>query len=213
MVGDNNILDALNGIKDEVKSGFTRIVDAIRDSKDRVIIMIDRSNLDQTWRQIDCSGLRPDYMKLTSMLVGQRSQKQVRVYFSELDADRVTDAERVDWQRRQDFYNFLRHQGWVLRCVSKKIQNGVPTEKGLDGALIRDMDMIGRENRADVVVLVAGDADYVEVVGDLQDRYCVQVEVAFFPHQTAKTLRLRASKFVNLECVKNQFVRRPSAAA
>lgn len=186
------------------------VIDEARLAAEQVIIMIDRSNLDQTWRRVENSGLRPDYVKLKDVLTNGRTCRQVRIYYSDIDSDLVTETERADWQRRQDFYMFLRHQGWILRGVKKKVYEGVSVEKGLDGALIRDMETICRDNRCDTVVLVAGDADYCDVVADVQDRYCVKVEVAFFPNQTSRDLQIRAAKFINLECVKDRFVRRPS---
>ena len=180
---------------------------------ERVIIMVDRSNLDQTWRRIETGPARPDYMKIRDFLTDGRTMKQMRVYFSDVDADMVREEDRQDWQRRQDFYAFLRHNGCLLRGVRKKVYDGKPTEKGLDGALIRDMETITRDGRCDTVVLVAGDADYCEVVQDAQDRYCIRVEVAFFLNQTARDLQVRASKFINLECFKDKITRTPDRAA
>lgn len=191
-------------------SALTQRLEEGRLNMERVVIMVDRSNLDQTWRRIEHNGFRPDYVKLTNFLAGARSLRQVRVYYSDLDPEMVQESERADWQNRQSFYSFLRHQGWLLRGVRKKIHGGVATEKGLDAALIRDMDKICRENRCDTIVLVAGDADYCEVVSDVQDNYCVKVEVAFFPQQTARDLQSRASKFINLECHKDLIVRKAS---
>lgn len=183
---------------------------SVAHQSERVIIMVDRSNLDQTWRRIENGGLRPDYVKLKDFLGDGRAIKQMRLYYSDIDADMVADADRVDWQRRQDFYSFLRHQGWILRGVRKKIHDGIPTEKGLDGALIRDMEIICRDNRCDTIALVAGDADYCDVVTDVQERYCMKVEVAFFPNQTARDLRAKAAKFIDLECAKDRITRRPT---
>jgi len=181
-----------------------------RNASDRVVIMVDRSNLDQTWRRIETGANRPDYLKLTEVLTGSRTLKQVRIYYSDVDYEVVPEIDRVDWQRRQDFYTFLRHQGWVLRGVKKRMYDGIPVEKGLDGCLIRDMEMICRDGRCDTIVLIAGDADYCDVVSDVQERYCVRVEVAFFPNQTARDLQVKASKFVNLECLKDRIVRQPT---
>jgi uncharacterized LabA/DUF88 family protein len=188
---------------------FKAVVEDARKASEHVIIMVDRSNLDQTWRRIESGPLRPDYIKLKDILIGGRTCHQVRIYYSDIDSELVTDAERPEWRRRQDFYTFLRHQGWVLRGVKKKVYEGIATEKGLDGALIRDMETICRDNRCDTIILVAGDADYCDVVSDVQDRYCVKVEVAFFPNQTARDLQNRATKFVNLECCKADFSRKP----
>lgn len=73
--------------------------------------------------------------------------------------------------------------------------------------LILDMETICRENRCDTVILVAGDADYCEVVTNAQEKYCTKVEVAFFPNQTSRDLQAKA-KFVNLEAVRDKFTRK-----
>lgn len=185
-------------------------LDGISKKNERVIILVDRSNLDATWHRIEPSGARkPDYLKLTEILTDGRSLTQCRVYYSDIDADMVRDEERRAWQGRQDFYKFLRCQGWILRYVQKRVYDGVPTEKGLDAALITDMQMICREGRCDTIVLVAGDADYCETVYDVRDRFCCKVEVAFFPVCCSRDLQQSATKFVNLECILDKISREP----
>ena len=213
-------LAGLHKLVDDNNQQSQKTVDALREqiavvaqkmaaAGERVVVMIDRSNLDQTWRRVFSPdvNVRPDYLKIKDFVVGTRTCKQVRVYYSDISTEQVLDAERPDWERRQEFYKFLRYQGWLLRGVRKKVFGGVPVEKGLDAALIRDMDFICRENRCDTIILIAGDADYCEVVAEVQDRYCVKVEVAFFPNQTARDLVSNASKFINLDCVRDQLVR------
>lgn len=202
----------LQDFRQQITSDIRALLAPTARQTERVVIMVDRSNLDQTWRRVETGGLKPDYMKIREFLADQRSLKQMRVYFSDIDADMVKEEDRAEWQRRQDFYAFLRHNGCLLRGVSKKVYDGMPVEKGLDGALIRDMETICRDNRCDTVVLVAGDADYCDVVGDVQDRYCVRVEVAFFPNQTARALQARAARFINLECFKDRITRKPVSA-
>ena len=91
-----------------------------------------------------------------------------------------------------------------MRGVKKKVYDGMPVEKGLDGALILDMETICRDGRCDTIVprglvmLIT-----VTVVAGVQERYCVRVEVAFFPNQTARDLPGEGleTKFINLEWV------------
>ncbi len=203
------LVEDMRSRMEDIRARMEDVISSIKKQQDRVIVMIDRSNLDQTWRRVDNSGVRPDYVKMTEFLSDARLLRQVRIYYSDIDADMVPESERVDWQRRQDFYSFLRHQGWILRCVKKKIYEGVHVEKGLDATLIRDMERICRNRSCDTIVLVAGDADYCDVVYEVQERYCVKVEVAFFPNQTARDLQSKASRFINLECVKDKIVRKP----
>lgn len=193
----------------ELQNSLRRILEEARLASERVIVMIDRSNLDQTWRRVEANPAnRPDYLKLMDLVIGGRTCRQVRIYFSDIDPDLVQEADRAAWQSRQDFYTFLRHQGWILRGVRKKVYDGVSVEKGLDGALIRDMETVCRDGRCDTVVLIAGDADYCDVVSDVRDRYCMKVEVAFFPNQTARELQVAASRFVNLDCLRDRFTRK-----
>ncbi len=167
--------------------------------REKVVIMIDRTNLDQSWRRADTFGGRPDYLKIKSYLQGNRTCRQVRVYYSDYDQTMVPPEDRGEWQRRQDFYTFLRHRGWVLRSVKKRMYDGVAVEKGLDALLIMDMHTIARRNLCDTIILVAGDADYCDVISSIQREYCMCAEVSFFHSQTARDLQNRASRFVNLE--------------
>lgn len=89
---------------------------------ERTIILIDHSNLNQTWRRVESSpSNRPDYVKLKSLLLAGRMLKQVRLYYSDVSENTLQEVDKADWQRRQEFYNFLRHDGWFLRGVRKKI--------------------------------------------------------------------------------------------
>jgi uncharacterized LabA/DUF88 family protein len=180
-----------------------------RNRQDRVIILIDRSNLEHTFRRVDNSGLKIDYIKLTRFLQGYRFLKQVRIYYSDyMDGDFVPESEMNEYKRRLDFYAFLRYQGYILRGVRRRDFGEMRVEKGLDAALIRDMERLCRDNRCDTIVLVAGDGDYCEIVESAQKDYAVKVEVAFFPAQSARELVSRA-KFIDLLKVKDRLLRDP----
>lgn len=187
-------------------------VDGLKNKQERVIIMIDRSNLDQTFRRVDNSNKRIDYIKLVKFLYGDRFLKQVRVYYSDiLDIHEVPEEEKSEWQRRQDFYAFLKHQGYFLHGVRRHLYETGRVEKGLDTALCLHMNNLCRGNFCDTLILVAGDADYRDVVYGAQENYAVKVEVAFFPQQTSRELAYSSTKFIDLLKVKESLLRDPLA--
>lgn len=177
---------------------------------ERVVIMVDRNNLGQIWHKTEISNNRPDFMKLKEILTRGRFCRQARCYYSDFPGHLLSDADRFEWQKRQDFYYFLKSNGWFIRNVPKVMQDGIFVEKGLDGILTRDMDNICRNGYCDTVVLVSGNAGYCDVVGDVQDRYCVKVEVAFFGGQTSRELREKATSFIDLNCERSNISRVPN---
>jgi uncharacterized LabA/DUF88 family protein len=202
------MVNTLESLSQQVADLQKYVETGLSHRSERIVLMVDHSNFNQTWRRVETSSSsRPDYIKLQSFLADGRLLRQSRLYYSDVDACEVAEADKADWQRRQDFYTLLRHNNWTLRYVRKRVYEGATVEKGLDGALIIDMESICRDNRCDTIVLVAGDADYCEVVQRVQENYCVKVEVAFFPNQTARDLQTKAGKFINLDTVKDKFRR------
>jgi uncharacterized LabA/DUF88 family protein len=167
---------------------------------EKVVIFIDRTNLDYAFRNsIKATELRVDFIELARQLSAGRFLRQVRFYFSDfLTENNVPEGDRADWVKRVGFYTFLRYNGFFLHQVGLRDYDGKKTEKGLDAALIRDIATICRNGCCDTIVLVAGDADYCEIITDAQRDYAIKVEIAFFEGQTSKELISRANRFVDL---------------
>lgn len=173
---------------------------------ERVIIFIDNTNLNFTARKIDSTGqYRLCYNKLRDYLANNRLMRQCRIYYSDFGRDAVLSSEEQGRrQEREGFYGWLKWQGfWLKSCNLVDRGDGTAKEKGLDAAITKDIERLASNNACDTIVLVAGDADYRELVSDIQSHYGLRVEVAFFPEFTAKSLQYAATEFIDLSKVKD----------
>ncbi len=174
-------------------------------SGERAIVFIDNTNLNFTTRKIDCTGsYRLCYNKLVNTLAAGRMLQQVRIYYS--DYDRYANLSPEESHRRQErekFYSFLKYQGFFLKaCSLVERGDGTTKEKGLDAAIVRDMQRCCEQGRTDTIILVAGDQDYKDMISDAQSLYNMRAEVAFFQDYTAPGLQYVSSKFINLTEIK-----------
>jgi len=200
--------DALCALQEQL-TALQQRVEQLSNRSERVVILIDNTNLNFTVKKVDTTGqYRLCYNKLVNFLAAGRLLRQVRIYYS--DFDRNAHLEEEDARKRQEregFYNWLRWQGFYLKACSLVERDGGVKEKGLDASIIRDMDRICRDDRCDTIILVAGDADYKDLVVDVIERYCIKVEVAFFPDFTARSLQSQATKFIDLGKIKEDLRR------
>lgn len=177
---------------------------------ERVIVFIDNTNLNFTIRKVDSSGkYRICYTKLVNHLVGERFLRQVRIYYSDHDKSSPLSAEETyRRQEREKFYSWLKWQGYWLHLLPLVDRgDGTTKEKGLDAAIVRDMQRLCENQAADTIILVSGDQDYKAMVMESQSHYGMQAEVAFFQEFTAPALTYAASKFINLTEIKDQLRR------
>lgn len=180
--------------------------DAIASRSEKAIIFIDNTNLNFTIRKMDSTGCyRLCYNKLVEHLTAGRHMQQVRIYYSDFDKmANLSSEESYRRQEREKFYNFLKWQGYWLKAFSLiERGDGSTKEKGLDAAIVRDMQRICEQGRADTIILVAGDQDYKEMIAESQSLYGMKAEVAFFANYTAPGLQHAASRFINLEEIKD----------
>ncbi len=180
---------------------------------EKVIVFIDNTNLAFTARKIDSDGrYRLCYVKLLEMLADKRFLKQSRLYYSDFSRiAKLSDEESLRRQDREGFYNFLKCQGfWLKSCDLVGRDDGTTKEKGLDAAITKDIERLTSSQACDTVILVAGDADYSELIADVQSSYGVRVEIAFFAQYTAKSLQYNATKFIDLTPFKEKLRRSQS---
>lgn len=176
---------------------------------EKVIVLIDRSNLEYSFCNCRDSSERLDYIRMVNYLVNRRLKKQVRLYYSEYNQSDVSDEEMENFVKRRDFYNFLANQGfWLLEAARpKKTDDFCIVEKGLDSLITKDIERIASQNRADTIILVSGDGNCTNSIIEAQDRYFTKVEVAFFRAHTSSDLIVNASRFVDLTAYKDFFTR------
>ncbi len=176
-------------------------VDALRNVNNRVVVFVDNTNLNFTTRKVEaCGAYRLCYEKLVNFLVGDRQLRQVRIYYSDYSrTSTLSPEESARRSERDGFYGWLRHQGfWLKECSLVERTDGTTKEKGLDAAIIKDMERLCWQGVADTIILVAGDLDYMEMVQEVQSFHNTPIEVAFFPEYAAKKLQYAATKFINL---------------
>ena len=89
----------------------------------------------------------------------------------------------------------LRSNGYEVRIKYLK-QRPDGTAKG-DWDMGMALDAMAMSNRLDVIAIVSGDGDFVELVNFLKARG-VRVEVYSFPYSTAEELRLSATEFIQM---------------
>ncbi len=166
-----------------------------------------------TARKIDQDGrYRLCYVKLLEILTNNRLLKQPRLYYSDHDiTSRLSEEEFTRRKERENFYIWLKCQGYWLKCCSLVGRDdGTTKEKGLDAAITKDIERLASQQACDTIVLVAGDADYTDLVADIQTQYGVRVEVAFFSQYTANRLQHAATKFIDLTPFKEKLRRSQS---
>ncbi len=177
---------------------------------ERALIFIDNTNLNLTAKKVDCSGkYRICYNKLVQHLLAGRVMKQCRIYYSDFDSTALLSAEdQAKRHERESFYNYLKFQGfWLKSLPLVDAGDGRTKEKGLDAAITKDFERLAQRNAADTFILVSGDADYRELVSEVQSLYGIPVEVAFFAEYASRNLQYASTRFIDLGRVKDQIKR------
>jgi uncharacterized LabA/DUF88 family protein len=96
---------------------------------------------------------------------------------------------------QSNFLTMLRSNGYETRVKDLK-QRPDGTAKG-DWDMGMALDAIAISDKVDVVALVTGDGDFVELVSVLKARG-IRVEVYSFPYSTAEELRHSATEFFQM---------------
>ncbi len=97
------------------------------------------------------------------------------------------------------FLYTLQNLGYSLKILELKIRDSRPVEKGVDAAIVNDLNSIIQDD-ADCkeVTLVAGDKDYLETLEKLK-RKGIKINIAAFESTISPDLRLTANKFISLD--------------
>jgi uncharacterized LabA/DUF88 family protein len=96
---------------------------------------------------------------------------------------------------QSNFITMLRSNGYEVRVKELK-QRPDGTAKG-DWDMGLALDALAMSDRLDVVAVVSGDGDFVELVNHLKARG-VRVEVYSFPYSTAEELRHAATDYMQM---------------
>lgn len=103
---------------------------------------------------------------------------------------------KADVGKEQDFFDALDSQGYEVRAKELQVFSGGAKKGDWDVGLT--IDAVTLSSKVDVVVLVAGDGDYVPLVRYLQNNQGCKVEVMSFRKTTSTSLVEAADKYTDL---------------
>ncbi|MDZ7704164.1 MAG: NYN domain-containing protein [Trueperaceae bacterium] len=153
-------------------------------SPHRIAIFIDGSNLYNGMKD-NLSNTRFNLQELVRQLIGKRAL--IRIYY--YNAPLTDDYEPELREGQQRFFESLRRIPYVSVKLGRlhRRPDGSLVEKGIDVAIAVDALSLAYEDGCDVVLLISGDGDYVELVEALK-RKGKHVECAMFRNQSAGVL-------------------------
>lgn len=103
---------------------------------------------------------------------------------------------KADIEPEQAFYEALEKQGWEVRAKDLQVFLGGAKKGDWDVGLC--MDVIRHADKLNVVVLVSGDGDFVDLLDYLRG-HGIRTEVIAFGKTTSKKLIEEADEFLNLD--------------
>ena len=167
------------------------------DKTDRVMIFIDGSNLYHSLKNF-FKRTDIDIGKLSNKLFGKR--RLVRIYYYNAKVGLKEEPQR--YRDQQAFFASVSAIPYcelrLGRLVYINWPNTPPYEKGVDIQLATDMITHSFKNNYDVVVLLAGDNDYVGALQAVKDNG-KNVEVALFgKERTSRRLRVVADRVITI---------------
>ena len=150
----------------------------------KVGVFVDVQNMYYSAKNL-YKGAKVDFGKILKEGVGGR--KLIRAFAYVIKAD---------IEPEQAFYEALEKQGWEVRTKDLQVFMGGAKKGDWDVGLC--MDVIRHADKLNVVVLVSGDGDFVDLLDYLRGRG-VRTEVIAFGKTTSKKLIDEADEFLNLD--------------
>jgi len=154
-------------------------------SPQRVGVFVDAQNLYHSAKSIYDPDAMVDYRALLELAVAGRSLIRAIAY--------VIAIEGVD---QSGFFDVLRRLGFEIRAKPARLLPDGSRKADWDMGIA--MDTIALAEKLDVIVLVSGDGDFVDLVRFLQARG-VRVEVMAFRATTAAMLKEAADQYQALD--------------
>ncbi len=129
--------------------------------------------------------MKVDFQKLLALCLNERQLIRALTY--------IVQTPDID---QSSFINFLSSIGYEVKSKTLRVRPD-GTAKG-DWDMGIAIDTIAMADRLDVVVLVSGDGDFVDLVDMLKARGVI-VEIVSFPNNTAEDLKLAATLYMPLD--------------
>ena len=148
----------------------------------RVGVFIDVQNMFYAARQL--YGSKVNYSRLLEHIARDRALVRAIAY--------VVQTPEID---QSNFLAMLRSNGYEIRAKDLKMRPDGSSKGDWDMGLA--LDALAMCEHLDVVAIVSGDGDFVELVNFLKARG-VRVEVYSFPYSTAEELRNAATEYYQM---------------
>ncbi len=167
----------------------------VGDSRERVMIFIDGSNLFWSARKWNKKpNFRVDVLKLVKFLSLDRFL--VRPYF-------YCGIGVPPSPGQVKFHHKLKYSGISVVTRPLRRRGTKWVEKGVDVALVTDMLGMAFRNVYDIAVLVSGDRDLAQAVDEVK-RLGKRVEIASFGYTIAEEMKMLADRFISLDEVADE---------
>lgn len=151
-------------------------------STERIIILVDGSNLYHYLRELKFTGLAEfDYETFAQFLARGRTVVSATYYIGKVRSRGDAKGEELRrWQ--QKLVARLQRMGWNIQYGHMMENNGVFQEKGVDVHIAVDLLTGAFENRYDTAVLVSSDTDLIPAIHGVR-RKGKKIEYIGFAHR------------------------------
>lgn len=159
----------------------------MKNSSQRIGIFVDTANLYHSVRHLYKANV--SFAKLLKLLVGDGQLLRAIAY-----------TVSADFQKEKDFLNALTKSGFEIKSKNLQVFPGGIKKGNWDVGIA--IDAIRMSEKLDVVIIVSGDGDFVELVEFLQHNG-IYVETAGFSQSTSAALKEQSDEFIELDKYKD----------
>jgi uncharacterized protein (TIGR00288 family) len=163
----------------------------MKTTEQRVGVLVDVANMYYSAKNIH--GARVNFGKILEDAVGDRQLVRAIAY-----------VIKADSPEEQKFFEALGKQGFEVKMKDLQIFAGGAKKGDWDVGI--SVDAIKLAEKLDIIVLVAGDGDYIPLVHYLQEAKGCRVEVMAFQESTSMKLREAGDKFIDLSGDKKKYL-------
>jgi uncharacterized LabA/DUF88 family protein len=167
---------------------------AIKYSDQRVGVLVDVQNMYHSAKSL--YGARANFLEILKTATAGRQLIRAIAY-----------ASRADTDEEQGFFEAMEKAGFEMKTKELQVFAGGMKKGNWDVDIA--LDAIRLSHRLDVIVLVAGDGDFVPLVDYLKNVHGVKTEVIAFGKSASGKLREAADDFIDLSQNYNKYLIRP----